>query len=145
MAFTSYRNVLDRYGVWACIQDIFISALNKLVFFRVLLIYVKDRPSQIEVPHDINIHILSEGELVTYANNRDLELPTDFLRAAAANRDVCIGAFVGGNLCAYAWYAISPPTFADGTTALFSNEYAYAYKNLTLPALRGRGVQKFIK
>lgn len=143
---SAYERVLRRFGPVALVHDALVAAVNKLVFFRLLIIYfVSERGAVVTPPPDLDIHRMTASELEPHRDAPALELPGYFLREASENGDECFGAFIDGELCGYAWYALKASTSSRGVTTHFAPDTAYAYKNLTLDAFRGRGIQKWIK
>jgi hypothetical protein len=145
MPLGAFANTYKRFGPMAALQDAVVSLINRFVKFRILVIYLKSSASEHTLPPEISIRLLSTDELNTFAGRPHLELPEQFTQEALANGDDCFGAFVEEELCAYAWYATRPSYSAENSIALFDSNYAYAYKNLTLPEQRGRSLQKLIK
>ncbi len=146
MSAAAFIKTYRRFGLIATLQDLVISIINRFLTLRILVIYLKESPvAGLDSPPDIDIHVMPDDELTNYADRSGYELPSKFLHEANTNGDECFGAFINGELCGYAWYATRPSKSAEESTAAFNPEYAYAYKNLTLPIHRGRNLQKLIK
>lgn len=143
----AYKAIYQRFGLLATLHDFCISAIEKIIHFRLLLIYVHSDVLAIGTPPipGLDIHVMSAEELEQHIGAPGLDLPRSHIEQALANGDKCIGAFLDGQLCSYAWYAQHPSTSTNRLTTSFGSDYAYAYKNLTLPAYRGRGIQRWVK
>lgn len=142
-----YKAVYQRFGLLATLHDFCISAISKIIHFRLLLIYVHSELRPIDSPPipGLDIRVMSAEELEPYIGAPGLDLPRSHIDQALANEDRCIGAFLNGQLCSYAWYAHNASTSSNRLVTSFGSDYAYAYKNLTLPAYRGRGIQRWVK
>lgn len=147
MNITAYKAIYQRFGVFATLHDFVISAIEKIIRFRLLLIYVHSELRPIDSPPipGLAIRVMSAEELEGYTGAAGLNLPRSHIKQALANGDKCIGAFLDSQLCSYAWYAYNPSTSSNRLVTYFGSDYAYAYKNLTLPAYRGRGIQRWVK
>lgn len=146
MNLDAYKAIYRRFGAVAMFHDLLISSIEKVVYFRWLVIYLMDRPLNMGgMPKEIDIHVMSRDEIRLYENLPGWELPTNFVESALSCGDECFGAYYDGELCGYAWYAKTPSTSSRRLTTNFSDSYVYAYKNLTLPKRRGLGLQKWIK
>jgi len=146
MNISAFAAVFKRFGTIALLHDLFISILSKLFFFRVLVIYLLNASTALAViPEDVDIHLMSLAALLKFKDREEYELPEQFLNEALKNGDQCFGAFINNELAGYAWYAMKESTSSRRLTTHFSPCYVYAYKNLTLAAYKGRGIQKWIK
>lgn len=146
MNLDAHKATLKNFGLSALLYDLGMGVLNRVFGFRIQNVYVieavVEHPDQ---PDVIDIHPLSDAELATWTDRPGYELPRQFVAQARTNGDTCFGAFIDGVLCAYAWYAHQPCTFASGLTASFDPRYAYAYKSLTLPNQRRQNLQRWLK
>lgn len=146
MNLAAYRQVLARHGAMAAMHDFIISAVNKILAARIQVVYLLDAPViHPQQPDHIDIHPLSRAEIKTWVDHSGYELPGHFVDQALNNGDICFGAFINNELLGYAWYAGQPASFSNGLTAHFDTDYAYGYKNLTLPSARGQGIQQWLK
>lgn len=143
----AYKTIYQRFGLLATLHDFCISAIEKIIRFRLLLIYVHSEARPVDTPpiRALEIRAMSAQELEPHIGAPGLDLPRSHIEQALANQDRCIGAYLDGQLCSYAWYAHNPSTSSNRLLTSFSSDYAYAYKNLTLPAYRGRGIQRWVK
>jgi len=147
MNIAAYKAIYQRFGLLATLHDFCISAIEKIVRFRLLLIYVHKNLGPINTPPipGLDIRVMSAEELEAHVGAPGLDLPRSHIEQALANGDKCIGAFLDNQLCSYAWYAHNASTSSNRLVTRFSSDYAYTYKNLTLPAYRGRGIQRWVK
>lgn len=147
MNVAGYKAIYQRFGVTAMLHDFAISSIEKIIRFRVIFLYLHRELNDLSEskPSNLDIHEMSREELEAYIDKPGLDLPRSHVNQALANGDKCLGAFMDGELCSYAWYAENPSTSSNRLTTYFSSDYAYAYKNLTLPAYRGRHIQRWVK
>lgn len=147
MNLSAYNAIYNRFGFWPMLHDMAISAIEKVIRFRLLFIYLHRNVKEPveEKPAGLVIHEMTPDELESYIDVPGLELPRWHVEQALANRDKCIGAFLDGKLCSYAWYAERPSTAPNRLTTYFGSDYAYTYKNLTIPEYRGRHIQRWVK
>lgn len=147
MNFSAYKAIYRRFGIWPMFHDMAISAIEKIVRFRLMFIYLHSKVKDLEekMPPGLDIHEMTPEELGRYIDTPGLELPRSHVDQALANNDKCIGAFMNGELCSYAWYAENPSTSSNRLTTYFDKDYAYAYKNLTIPQYRGQHIQRWVK
>src|SRR5690606_33416584 len=135
---TNYR----RFGLLGTLQDLFISAINNVVHFRIQVVYIFEPTS--ENVHGFVIRPLSKEELLEHPCPENLDMTKDFVIKALENGDECIGAYEGDQLVSYTWCARRPVEFSSGLTATFPDTFIHPYKGWTLPAARGRGALKAI-
>ena len=140
-----YKELAQRFGVRAFAQSAALAAVGKVTEMQVFAVYLLEVGVGTEVPSGVEIRIVTAQDFERYVDEPGLELPRSLLREAIPNGDICVGAFTDGVLAAYAWYATKPAQFESGLTAECAPSYAYAYKNFTRPAARGRSLQKWIK
>ena len=104
------------------------------VFIRPLGLSLQTQPAAIEVrfitPADGD-GLWTEGVL---------DLTAAKASAAFARGDVCIGAFDGGCLVAYAWLASQPAPHVDGLWMAFDPRAIYIYRAFVRPEYRGRRI-----
>ncbi|MEM9622267.1 MAG: hypothetical protein AAF993_11490 [Pseudomonadota bacterium] len=72
------------------------------------------------------------------------DISREFLDAALARGDVCIGYFVGTALVSYFWCGFSRVPAQAGLEVCVPSGYSYAYKALTVPDHRGRHLQQIL-
>lgn len=147
MNLSAYKAIYSRFGLGPMLHDMVISAIEKIVRFRLMFIYLHSQITDLgeEKPDKLEIHEMTREELDRYIDSPGLELPHWHVDQALANGDKCIGAFMDGELCSYAWYAENPSTSSNRLTTYFDKDYAYAYKNLTIPKYRGQHIQRWVK
>lgn len=69
---------------------------------------------------------------------RGAELP------ARCRGDLCVGAFVDGELVGYAWYAYAEAPHVNGVRVRVPPHAIYRFRVYVLPAYRGRGVAPYL-
>jgi GNAT superfamily N-acetyltransferase len=69
---------------------------------------------------------------------REEELP------ARRRGDVCVGAFIDGELVGYAWYAYAEAPHVNGVRVRVPPHAIYRFRVFVLPAFRGRGVAPYL-
>ena len=83
---------------------------------------------------------LLEEELLSACADAALELSEPMVRGALRRGDACVGAFAGGELAGYAWYAYGPAPHVHGVWVRPPQDAIYRYKSFVRPAFRGCGV-----
>lgn len=91
-------------------------------------------------PDGLDLRVLGLPELLPLCSDPELNLRPDAVSAAYARGDLCVGAFDGGTLAGYCWFAFRPLPHLDGVWVRFDPAVAWTYKSLVLPAYRGRGI-----
>ena len=89
----------------------------------------------------ISVRIAQPEELLTAANDPELDMRPDFVRSALARGDFAIGAFEGNRLVGYAWRTLTAAPDCDGLWARVEPPCHYLYKGFTLPSHRGKHIQ----
>lgn len=97
-----------------------------------------------EAASGFSFRIADQEELTFASEDPQLDLPPDFLRRALLRGDICVGAFDGQQLVAYAWRSFRETPHSVGLVLRFSKRYRYAYKSFTRPEYRGRRLQERI-
>jgi GNAT superfamily N-acetyltransferase len=112
------------------------AGLRAFRFFR--------RPLDPEAPGasvpGLDVRVLREPDLKEYCGRPELDLKAANVRAAFERGDLCDGAFEGGQLVGYCWFAFSPAPHLDGVWVDFHKKGVWMYKSLVLPSHRGRGI-----
>ena len=135
------RKSIELHGVPATLADFGVSAVNRVVFLKILkgVTIEKVSPEFLECPDGYRGALLTESQLRELAKNPEHLLSKEFLDDALAKGDECYAVFHGDTLASYGWYSrqptrIDPPdlwvSFADG--------YVYMYNGYTHPAHRGK-------
>lgn len=88
---------------------------------------------------DVRLRLLSEERLLALVDP-SLDLAPRKIRAAYARGDVCVGAFHGGELVGYCWFAFSAAPHMDRAWLDFPADVVYTYKSFVRPNFRGRGI-----
>lgn len=146
MNLPAYKAIYKHFGITAVLHTLVISAIDKLVTFRLFIVYRHTRIRDLGEPSPgVDIHELSRDELESYIDVPDYELPRSFVEQALAEGNRCIGAFLNNRLGAYVWYADAPTTHADGVRTYFDTDYIYSYKGLTLKEYRGNQLSPQIR
>jgi GNAT superfamily N-acetyltransferase len=83
---------------------------------------------------------MSEPDVLALCDDAALDLTASKVRAAYGRGDLCAGAFDGGQLAGYCWFAFSAAPHLDGVWLDFPAELVYTYKSYVRPAFRGRGI-----
>lgn len=88
---------------------------------------------------DVDCRILTQGEVLACCADPTLDLSPGKVIAAYERGDVCAGAFHGGELAGYCWFALRPSPHMDQAWIEFGADVVYVYKSYVRPAFRGRG------
>jgi GNAT superfamily N-acetyltransferase len=83
---------------------------------------------------------LGEAELISYCADPELELHEEMVFSG----NTCIGAFSGGELAGYAWFAYEDAPHVNGVRVRVPAQAIYRFKTFVRPAWRGRGVAPFL-
>lgn len=128
------------------LHDGFISAVSKLVYFRIYGVYrIFSDTAVDDESADDHIRNVNADELADYQSD-EYEMSQQFIRRALANGDRCFGFFADNKMVAYGWYASLPTFSPEGDKrTYFCDQYIYGYKEFTLEKFRGQGIQKKIK
>jgi hypothetical protein len=89
-----------------------------------------------------DFRLLERSELRFYGRGGEYNLSTRFLDDLASREDLCFGAFAGGKLASYCFFALSPTAVDAYLRFHFPPRWVYVYKAFTLPAWRGKRLQQ---
>ncbi len=135
------RGDVARYGVMQVSKDMFLRAVNRLMFLKVYRCLKLEQLSA-EAPSPAPGYrgeFLDRGFLRKYATLPEYEIAEDFLEQAFIKGDRCYGWLKGDLLCGYQWYSNGPTdTGWHGLMVNFDARYTYMYKAFTHPAHRGK-------
>jgi GNAT superfamily N-acetyltransferase len=118
---------MERAGAWLGVRAY-------AVFSRALGSAVAARPA------GLALRMVPEREAMKLAADPCLDLRAPSVRAAFARGDLCVGAFDGGKLAGYAWFAQAPAPHVMGLQVRFAAHVVYTYKTFVRPQYRGRGI-----
>lgn len=124
---TPYAAVMERAGAWLGVRAY-------AVFRRALGAAVAARPA------NLAFRMVAESDALKLAADPHLELRAPSVRAAFFRGDLCVGAFDGGTLAGYAWFARAPAPHVMGVQVRFAAHVVYTYKTFVRPQYRGRGI-----
>jgi GNAT superfamily N-acetyltransferase len=91
-------------------------------------------------PADLHARALGESELLACCADPGLELRESLVRSG----NTCIGAFSGGVLAGYAWFAYDEAPHVNGVRVRVPRQAIYRFKTFVRPAWRGRGIAPFL-
>ena len=83
---------------------------------------------------------LGEAELLELCADPELDLRP----ALASSGNACVGAFSGGELAGYVWFADRDAPHVNGVRVRVPEQAIYRFKAFVRPAYRGRGVAPFL-
>jgi GNAT superfamily N-acetyltransferase len=89
---------------------------------------------------DLQVRALGESELLACCADPGLELRESMARSG----NTCIGAFCGGELAGYAWFAYGDAPHVNGVRVRVPAQAIYRFKTFVRPAWRGRGIAPFL-
>jgi ribosomal protein S18 acetylase RimI-like enzyme len=107
---------------------------------RVFRVFGRELEPRTRAPGQPACRFLAEREVLGLCADASLDLVPRKVRAAFDRGDLCAGAFAGGELAGYCWFALSPAPQLDGAWLEFRPDVVYTYKSYVRPAFRGRGV-----
>lgn len=88
----------------------------------------------------LDCRFMTEDQVLALCEDGSLELAGPKVQAAYGRGDLCVGAFDGGQLAGYCWFAFSATPQMDGLWLDFPSELVYTYKSYVRPPFRGRGL-----
>ena len=89
---------------------------------------------------DLRARVLGEAELLACCADPELELRESMVRGGST----CVGAFSGGVLAGYAWFAYDDAPHVNGVRVRVPGHAIYRFKTFVRPAWRGRGIAPFL-
>lgn len=135
------RRSIQLFGLPATLADLGVSAVNRVVFFKVLngVTIQRVSPDFLDCPAGYRGAFLTETQLREVARSPEHGLTKSFLDEALAKGDECHGIFHGDTLASFGWYStratrIDPPDLEVS----FATLYVYMYNGFTHPAHRGK-------
>jgi len=90
----------------------------------------------------VEVRRLERSDLQRYSNETEYEISPQFLDGIASRDDLCCGAFVGGKLVSYRFFAVRPTAIDSYLRFHFPLRWIYAYKAFTHPSWRGRRLHR---
>lgn len=99
----------------------------------------RDTPRPI-LPSGIHLRIVRPEELLDAADDPDLHMDRDFVRAALARGDMAFGAFEGDRLVGYSWRSFTAAPHFESLWAGVGRPYFCGYKAFTRPSHRGQRI-----
>lgn len=91
-------------------------------------------------PKATEIRLLAQAELLSQVQDPELDLREAMIRQATQRGDLCLGAFEGGALVGYVWFAYASAPHVAGVWVRVPQRVVYRYKSFVRPAFRGRGI-----
>jgi ribosomal protein S18 acetylase RimI-like enzyme len=91
-------------------------------------------------PPGIEMRLLLPSDANLFSASPGLGLTEDKVPAAFQRGEVCVGAFAGGELVAYGWFAYQAAPHVEGIWMDFDRRAIYIYRAFVHPAWRGRGI-----
>ncbi|MGI9326176.1 MAG: hypothetical protein ACR2PZ_13210 [Pseudomonadales bacterium] len=139
----SLRNNIDRHGFFRAVVARMLQALEQHVGLHIWSINVRPLAESFDIPPEhsdkLRIARLDLEETLRAAEQDDLQLSANFVRAAFARGDICVGAFDHERLVAYTWRSTSvAPITLDLWIRIDVRPQAYGYKSFVHPGYRGR-------
>jgi hypothetical protein len=141
--FESLRADVRRWGWMRSVLIRIMSMLRRHVGLHIYRINVRPLVGQSPQPYlpgGIAVRIASPEELLKGADDPELDLRLDFVRAALDRGDMAFGAFEGDRLVGYTWRTFAAAPDRDGLWARVSHPCQYSYKAFTRPSHRGKRI-----
>ncbi len=92
----------------------------------------------------VEVRPLERSDLERYGKEAEYEISPRFLEGIAARDDVCFGAFAGGKLVSYRFFALRATAIDAHLRFRFPLRWIYAYKAFTHPAWRGKRLHRLL-
>lgn len=131
---------------WGWLRTAYLLAMRAAArFFGIHVFVVRTKSAAVEVGDpgelgDLEFRRLDIEELMALVDKAELELDSDFLRAARERGDMAFGALDKSLLTAYTWRSVTSTPYTDDVWVRVERPYAYSYKSYTRPAYRGRQI-----
>ena len=93
-----------------------------------------------DLPSGIHLRIVQPNELLNAADDPELDLHPEFVRAALARGDMAFGAFERDCLVGYSWRTFTAAPHFEGLWARVGRPYFCGYKAFTRPSHRGKRI-----
>lgn len=140
MDFTRIRKTAADFGWSAALQTVARSAVNRVVFLRVLKCIQVDQVDDKYLTIDSRFHhgFLDEDTLRRFSDDAACDLSPHFLDEALAKGDQCYGILDGDRLVSFGWYSRRPTKISEDLCFHFDSRHAYMYKGFTSPDYRGQ-------
>jgi hypothetical protein len=136
------REVAQKFGLKAAVQDLVYRAANRLVDVKLLdgivLTTATLDTSYLEGPADKSWGFLDRETLITCVEAQEADMTAEFVEDALGRGDQCFGRMDGKTLASYGWYSRRPTLVENGLMLHFDPAYSYMYKGFTMPAYRGQ-------
>ena len=92
------------------------------------------------VPGALTYRLCEHGELRAWSQDPELDLNPATIVTALARGDRCVGAFDGGRLVGYVWYAFGPTPDTSSVWVRIPGGGRYAYKGFIRRSFRSKGL-----
>ena len=105
-----------------------------------------------QLRNDANLSVLTPSQVRQFAADPSNELDAALARRIEIGNDMCVAAYCGDRMAAYAWYAQGSieasynqgRTVHSGTAISFPSHMSFLYKAFTHPDFRGQGLYKHV-
>jgi GNAT superfamily N-acetyltransferase len=138
---TRIRNNIKHFGVARTAYEVFMTAINLCVDFRIIKVIKREvlNPDFLESDEAFQWQFLDESQMFELARHPDIHLTESFVQTALEKGDECYACFDGEELASFGWYS-NKPTDDEGQTFYFEPDYMYGYAAFTHPKYRRRGL-----
>ena len=123
---------------WFALLVRFMRVYAGIHLYRVNLRPLDRRFDPPALPGEIRVGRVPPETLIKAAQDPELAMDPEFVRAALERGDIAFGALDRGRLVSYAWRTFSAAPDFHGLWVRVDRPYHYAYKAFTLPEYRGR-------
>jgi ribosomal protein S18 acetylase RimI-like enzyme len=111
-----------------------------LHLLRVFMVRLEDGPPLMPLQSGLRYAALTEGELLAWCRDPELELDEQRMRAALRRGDLCVGVSDQGTPVGYVWFAFRSAPHVHDTWVRLPSGARYLYKAFIRPSYRGRGI-----
>jgi hypothetical protein len=139
--FKIIKKTINNHGLKNALYLLSLKTINKVVKLHVLscIIISKVKPQSLEIDSRFEHGFLDEGQLKEFVNDKENQLPPDFLNMALHKGDQCYAVIEKENLASYGWYSNGETmTDIEDLKFCFDPSYVYMYKGLTKNNYRGQ-------
>ncbi len=112
------RDSFKRFGVVLVLISKVLSIFERYFGILIWSIQIRDTTETLPISPEhaarFEFRQLTLDETLQASQNPALDLTSDFIRAAFARGDICLGAYENQNLVAYAWRSLNSAPVANG-------------------------------
>jgi hypothetical protein len=142
---TTFGEIRARWGLARALYSAVMSRLRPWL----VLCHISVRPLRTHLPpgarpDGIVTRVMTSDDLARAQLSAPAQFEPDFVAAAQARGDFCVGAFDGDRIVSFGWRTFSTAPADDGLWVGTPRPFPYGYKAFTDPAYRGRHLRDVV-